>query len=76
MGISKCINNYTEQELKDLLPFIPYEKIHIVYEFYHKPRTMNAYSFSTKHNISVSTLYRYINEIKELLDKSSNNDKY
>lgn len=69
--VAKCINNYTEEELKQMLPQIPYEKIHIVYEYYHKPRNMNVYNFAKKHCIGTTTLYRYIHEIKLILNKSS-----
>lgn len=73
MNNLKCINNYTEDELKSLLPFVPYEKIYIVYEYYHKSRSIKVYDFANKHNISTSTLYRYLNEIKKLIYKTSNN---
>ena len=73
MNNLKCINNYTEDELKSLLPFVPYKKIHIVYEYYHKSRSIKVYDFANKHNISTSTLYRYLNEIKKLIYITSNN---
>lgn len=62
----KCIENYTEEELRDKLPSIPYDKIHIVYKYLHKPRTITADSFARQHCLSVSTLYRYIKDVKDM----------
>ena len=67
--MEKCLENYTLEELKELLPQIPYYKIEIVYEYWHKPRGINAEIFSLKHNISTSTLYRYIKDIKKTIEK-------
>jgi len=63
--MGKCFQNYTLEELKNLLPQIPYYKIEIVYEYWHKSRNTNAEIFAINHNISIATLYRYIKEIKQ-----------
>ena len=63
--MSKCIQNYTEDELRELLPNIPYDRIHIVYEYYHKSKLITAENFANKYFISKSTLFRYVKEIKK-----------
>ena len=65
--MKKCIQNYTFEELKEVLPNIPYEKIKIVYEFYHRSKIITADSFARQHCISRSTLYRYIKDIEAII---------
>ena len=64
--LTKCIQNYTEEELKEMFPQFPYEKIHICYCYYHRSRTLTVQAFASKFNISTSTLYRYLKEFDKL----------
>ena len=69
-NMKKCIENCSEDELKELLPNIPYEKIHIVYEYCHRPRHITVAKFVRIHCIGTTTLYRYIDEVKDLYNKN------
>lgn len=62
---NKCIENLTENELQERLPKIPYDVVHIVYGYLHKPKTLNATGYALKCNISEATLYRYLKKVKE-----------
>ena len=66
--MKKCLENYSEEELKDLLPQISYEIINIVYGYLHRGRTTVDY-YCNKRCISKSTLYRYISFVDKALDK-------
>lgn len=66
--MTKCIENATEEELKELLPDIPYEIVEIVYGYYHRGR-MSVTAYTIKCSISSSTLYRYIKVVKTAYDK-------
>lgn len=61
--MKKCLENYSEEELKDLLPQISYEIINIVYGYLHRGR-MPVERYCEKQSISKSTLYRYILIVK------------
>ena len=63
--MNKCFENYSLEELKELLPQIPYYKIEITYGYIHKPRNVKAEIFAINNNISVATLFRYIKETKD-----------
>lgn len=67
--MNKCYENYTLEELKELLPQIPYYKIEIAYDYWHKPRSINSEIFAVNHNISIATLYRCLKDIKKTIKK-------
>lgn len=60
----KCLENLTELELQARLPEIPYEIIHIVYGYLHKPKTLTASGYAMKCHIGEATLYRYLKRVK------------
>ena len=60
----KCLENLTELELQARLPDIPYEIIHIVYGYLHKPKTLTASGYAMKCHIGEATLYRYVKRVK------------
>lgn len=60
----KCVNNLTEEEMIKLMPSIPYDVIHIVYGYLHKPNTISASGYAYRNNISEATLYRYVKRVK------------
>ena len=62
--MNKCCENYTLEELKILLPHIPYYKIEIAYKYWHRSKNTNAEIFAINNNISAATLYRYVKDIK------------
>lgn len=66
----KCIENLTESELQDNVPTVPYDIVHIVYGYLHKPKTLNATGYALKCNISEATLYRYLKKVKEEYEKT------
>ncbi len=66
--MKKCIENYSEDELKNLLPHIPYETVEIVYGYMHRGR-MPVERYCEKQSISKSTLYRYIRIVETELNK-------
>lgn len=63
----KCIQNFTKEELSLLLSNIPKDKFEIYYDYIHKTKYITIDNLALKHNISRATLYRYVNEIDELL---------
>ena len=60
----KCLENLTELELQARLPNIPYEIIHIVYGYIHKPKSLNASGYAMKCHIGEATLYRYLKRVR------------
>ena len=60
----KCLENLSELELQAHLPNIPYDVIHIVYGYLHKPKTLNATGYAMKCHVSEATLYRYLKKVK------------
>ncbi len=63
----KCIENYTEEELIQMLPNISSYIVHIVYSYLHKPRSETAYGFARRNNISESLVYKYLKQVKDSL---------
>lgn len=68
---SKCIENYTEEELTTLLPNISKDIIHLVFGYLHRSTTETAFAFSRKNNISESLMYKYLRKVKNSLKNSS-----
>lgn len=60
----KCIENLSEIELQSRLPDIPYDIIHIVHGYIHKPKNLNASGYAMRCHISEATLYRYLKRVK------------
>ena len=68
----KFIENCTLEELKALLEnYTSYYKIEIAYGFFHRDKTYVVQHYANSKAISVSTLYRYVNEIKLLYNEHS-----
>ena len=63
-GFMKNIVNYTEKELQEKYEHVPYDKLHICYEYFHKSRLLSVDAFCRQHYIGKSTLYRYLNLLK------------
>lgn len=63
--MSKCIENYTLDELKNIMPNVPYDKIEIFYEYTHRKKNITAPIFANNHCISVATLHRYVRIVKK-----------
>lgn len=68
----RCIENLTEDELVNLMPSIRYEVLHIVYNYLHRPKELNASGFAYRNNISEATLYRYVKLVKTKYDSLGN----
>lgn len=60
----KRIETISIEELYQLLPNIRADVIEISYNFIHKDKSMSAIEYAYKNNISIATLYRYINKVK------------
>lgn len=66
--MNKCLDNYTLNELKELLPHIPYYKIEICYDYCKNKRKVKVDNYARSKGISIATLYRYIRDIKKGLE--------
>ena len=64
----KCLDNYTLEELLDLLPHTPKYKIEICYEYCKNKRKILVSNFAISKGISIATLYRYIKDVKKGLE--------
>ena len=66
---TKCLENYTEDELIQLMPKIRKDVIHIVYGYLHRENKINAEIYAIQNNIGVATLYRYLKLVKDTYEK-------
>ena len=60
----KVLENLTEDEMCETLPHIPYEVLHIVYGYLHKPKTISSTAYAMKHYVSEATLFRYLKRVR------------
>ncbi|WP_281512266.1 accessory gene regulator B family protein [Mammaliicoccus vitulinus] len=68
---TKRLEDYNEQELKQLFPKIHHDIIHIVYGYLHKPNDEKYAHYAYTNNISEATLYRYLKQVKEAYENLS-----
>ena len=62
---TKCLENYTEDELIQLMPKIRKDVMHIVYGYLHRENKINAEIYAIQNNIGVATLYRYLKLVRD-----------
>ena len=66
---TKCLENYTENELIQLMSSIRKDVIHIVYGYLHRENKINAEIYAIQNNIGVATLYRYLKLVRDTYEK-------
>ena len=66
---TKCLENFTEDELIELMPNIRKDVIHIIYGYLHRKDKINAEIYAIQNNIGVATLYRYLKLVRESYEK-------
>ena len=68
----KLIDNCSLQELKELLcESVPYDIIELVYNYLHRNKIYTVQQFADCNNISTTSLYRKVKNIKSLYEKFS-----